>query len=108
MNKFALVAAAALSVATFGTAAAYAQAGSTDKFGDVDGNKDGMVTMTEAMGAYPTLTQAIFDQADANHDGNLDQTEFGSLQGLIGSNNGGNSDTTNSSSAAGGSSSAAQ
>lgn len=107
MNKLALVAAAALSVATLGTAAAYAQAGSTDKFGDVDGNKDGMVSMTEAMGAYPTLTQALFDQADANHDGNLDQTEFGTLEGLMGSNNGGNSDTTTPSDAGDGSSSAA-
>jgi len=54
--------------------------------------------MTEAMGVYPNLTQDIFNKADANGDGKLDEAEYGNLQGLAG----GLGDTTN-----GGSSSSA-
>lgn len=80
-------------VALAATSAAFAQAGSTDDFGNADGNKDGKVTLNEAMAIYPTLTQALFNQADENHDGTLDQGEFGELKGLsgaIGGSHGGN------------------
>jgi hypothetical protein len=81
MYKFALVAAAALSVAAFG-AAAVAQDTSVADFDKVDANKDAMVSWDEALGAYPTLTENLFKQADANADGSLDATEFIALQGL--------------------------
>ncbi|RYE09047.1 MAG: hypothetical protein EOP22_10635 [Hyphomicrobiales bacterium] len=86
MNKLAIIAAAALSAGTFGLAA-IAQDSSTatttvSDFQTVDANKDGWVSFEEAMGAYPTLSQLIFDQADANKDGNLDEGEFTQLQGL--------------------------
>jgi hypothetical protein len=84
MNKFALVAAAALSVAAFG-AAAIAQESSTSEAGDfdnVDANKNEMVSWDEALGVYPTLSQVIFDQADMNDDGSLDESEYTSLEGL--------------------------
>jgi hypothetical protein len=81
MNKLALIAAAALSAATFG-AVAIAQDTTTGDFDQVDANNDEVVSWDEALGAYPTLTQALFDQADANGDGSLDAGEFTSLQGL--------------------------
>ncbi|HZY69047.1 MAG TPA: hypothetical protein VFE52_10685, partial [Devosia sp.] len=84
MNKLALVAAAALSAATFGVAA-IAQESDTTQAGDfdnVDANKDQLVSWDEAVGVYPTLTQDLFNQADANGDGSLDEAEFISLEGL--------------------------
>ena len=51
-------------------------------FQKADTNKDSFLLMAEAMGVYPTLTQDLFDQADANKDGRLDAAEFGSLMGL--------------------------
>lgn len=81
MNKFALVAAAALSVAAFG-AAAIAQDTSSADFDKIDANKDAVVSWDEALGAYPTLTQELFAQADANADGSLDESEFTALVGL--------------------------
>ena len=84
MNKFSLVAAAALSVAAFGVAA-IAQESTTSEAGDfdnVDANKDEMVSWDEALGAYPTLSQVLFDQADMNDDGSLDESEYTSLEGL--------------------------
>jgi hypothetical protein len=99
MNKFSLVAAAALTVATFGVTAAFAEG--TDDFAMADGNKDKVVSYDEARGAFPTLAQSIFDQADANKDGSLDEAEFGSLKGLTAANggSGGTSSDDNSSSA---------
>lgn len=83
MNKLALLAAAAVTVGTFGVGAAISQdSGSTGDFGQADANKDGVVSFTEAVGVYPTLTQPLFDQADANKDGVLDNGEFTGLQGL--------------------------
>ncbi|MBI4920332.1 MAG: hypothetical protein HY834_01160 [Devosia nanyangense] len=82
MNKLALIAAAAMTAATFGAAGVLAQS-ATDDFSKTDANKDGIVSFDEAMGTYPTLTQILFDQADANTDGNLDETEFGTLLGLV-------------------------
>ena len=84
MNKLALLAAAALTVTSFGVAGAMAQAGGTDDFAKADANKDGAVDMTEAQGLYANLTQDLFTKADANADGKLDETEFASLQGLVG------------------------
>jgi hypothetical protein len=82
MNKLATtIAVASLTLATFG-GAAIAQNANQDDFTKADGNKDGMVSMTEAVGVYPTLTQDLFNQADKNADGNLDQGEFTALQGL--------------------------
>ena len=73
MKKLALLAAAGLVVAGFGTGMALAQ---DDAFTKADANHDGAVDMTEAMGAYNTLTQAQFDQADANKDGKISREEF--------------------------------
>lgn len=84
MNKLALLAAAALTAASFGVAGALAQAGGTDAFAAADANKDGSVDQTEAMGVFPNLTPDLFTKADANGDGKLDEAEFGSLQGLVG------------------------
>ncbi len=81
MNKLAIVAAAALTAGTFGMAAAIAQDAGGD-FEKFDGNKDNVISFEEAFGAYPTLTQLLFDQADANKDGTLDEGEFTGLQGL--------------------------
>ncbi len=94
MHKLALLAAVAATALTFGAAGAYAQAGGD--FATADANKDGAVTFEEAMGQYNTLTQDIFDQADANKDGKLDEGEYGSLQGLVGSASGMTSATTSS------------
>ena len=101
MNKLALIAAAAVALATFGTAAVYAEG--SDDFAMADGNKDKLVSMAEAQGVYPTLTQDLFDQADANKDGNLDAGEFTALQGLtagVTANGDGSSSQASSSSSA--------
>jgi outer membrane lipoprotein SlyB len=82
MNKLAMIAVVAASAATFGVAGAFAQSGGD--FAKADANQDKTVTMEEAMGVYPTLTKTIFDQADANKDGTLDEAEFGGLSGLVG------------------------
>lgn len=79
MNKLAILAAAALSAGTFGMAA-MAQDGSD--FVNADGNKDGLVSWEEARGVFPTLSEEVFKQADANADGNLDEAEYTALQGL--------------------------
>ena len=81
MNKLAIVAAAALTAATFG-AAAIAQDSTASDFVNVDANKDNLVSWDEALGAYPTLTQELFNQADANADGSLDEAEYTALVGL--------------------------
>lgn len=96
MNKFALVAAAALSVATFG-AAAIAQDTSSADFDKIDANKDAVVSWDEALGAYPTLTQELFAQADANADGSLDESEFTALVGLTAGVDSGGSTSSSSS-----------
>ena len=79
MKKLATFVAATLTAATLG-GAVIAQESTT--FEDVDANNDGWVSFEEAFGAYPTLTQEVFDQADADGDGNLSETEFTALQGL--------------------------
>jgi hypothetical protein len=89
MNKFALLAAAALTAGTFGLAA-IAQDNNTTEFDDVDGNKDGMITYEEALVVSSTLTQAQFDQADADGNGSLDEAELISLMTLATPENDGN------------------
>ena len=84
MNKLALIAAAALPAATFGGAALAqdANAGAPD-FKTVDANVDGMVSWEEAFGAFPTITEDLYNQADANGDGSLDEGEFANLVALV-------------------------
>ena len=81
MNKLAILTAAALTAGTFGLAA-IAQDTTVGDFEKYDGNKDGVISWEEARGAYPTLSQILFDQADANGDGTLDPGEFTGLKGL--------------------------
>jgi len=76
MNRLALAAAAALALGSFSVAAS---AQSTDDFDRYDGNKDGHLTFEEAIGVNSRLSQDIFNQADANGDGVIDETEFGAL-----------------------------
>ena len=80
MNKLALAAAAALTLGTF-SVAVIAQEDPTD-FNTVDSNKDGVVTFEEALAVHASLSQLIFDQADTNGDGTLDEAEFLALQTL--------------------------
>lgn len=75
MNKLAIIAAAALTAGTFG-AVAIAQDAS---FGAADANGDGVVSFDEAFAVYPGLTQDVFNQADSNGDGSLDDIEFAGL-----------------------------
>lgn len=82
MNKIALAAAAVLSVGTFGLAA-IAQDNSSD-FQKADGNKDGLVSYEESLAINGAITQDLFNQADANADGSLDEAEFTSLVTLAG------------------------
>lgn len=82
MNKLAIIAAAALSAGTFGLAA-IAQDAVVDKFDNADANNDEIVSFEEAMGVYPTLTQVLFDQADADKNGTLDEGEFTGLVALV-------------------------
>jgi hypothetical protein len=81
MNKFAIIAAAALTASTFGMAA-IAQDTTAGDFDKADGNQDGLISWEEAHGVYPTLTEELFKQADENGDGNLDEGEYTALQGL--------------------------
>ncbi len=81
MNKFAVFAAVAATGAILGTAAL---AQSNTQFGRADGNNDGVITPTEAQGAFPTMTGAQFQMADSNHDGVLDETEYGVMPALMG------------------------
>jgi hypothetical protein len=95
MNKLAIIAAAALTAATFG-ASAIAQETTVGDFATADANKDAIVSWDEALAVYPTLTEDLFKQADANADGSLDEAEFTALVGLTA----GADATTTSSSAA--------
>lgn len=105
VNKLTITAIAAVSAALFGVSGAYAEGGN---FANVDADHDSKVTLTEATGAYPTLTQAQFDQADSNKDGSLDEAEFGTLAGLLPAANENGGSSSSSSAAAPSSSSAAQ
>jgi hypothetical protein len=59
-----------------------ALASDRDNFQAADANGDGHVTYDEARGIYPTLPKSLFDQADEDKNGVLDEPEYGSLQGL--------------------------
>jgi hypothetical protein len=77
MNKIALAAAAVMTAGTFGLAA-IAQDNSSD-FQRADGNKDGVVSFEESLAINGAITQDLFNKADANGDGSLDEAEFTSL-----------------------------
>lgn len=94
MKMQALIAAAALTVATFG-AAALAQDDMEGAFRNADANKDMTVSYEEAHGVIPTLTQDQYATADDNGDGVLDEGEFRGLLTLFGESN---SDSGNNSS----------
>ncbi len=83
MKKIAFAAAAAMTAGAFGLAA-IAQDNSSD-FQRADGNKDGTLTFEEAMIVNSTLGRGLFDQADSDGDGVLDEAEFLSLQTLAAS-----------------------
>lgn len=80
MNKLNLLAVVAVAAAAFGTAGVLGQ--SNADFTRADGNNDGKITRLEAQGAIPTLSQELFDKADVNHDGVLDETEWPLAQAL--------------------------
>lgn len=83
MKKLALIAAAGLTLATFGIGAgAYAQAAPT--FAEADTDHDGFVDFNEAVASHPGLGQQAFDQADTNKDGKLDEAEYAQLGGQEG------------------------
>jgi len=97
MNKITVVTIAALTAATFGVSVAMADDAMAD-FTKVDANNDKIVSYDEARGAFPTLSQILYDQADANKDGSLDEAEFGSLKGLTAGLGNDNTSSNNSSS----------
>ena len=82
MKNLALIAAAAMTAGMFGAGAIAVAQESTTDFTKADANNDAMVSFDEARGPFPTLTEDLFKQADANGDGNLDEAEFTSLIGL--------------------------
>jgi len=90
MKNVAIMVAAAATAISFGVAGAFA---ADDDFMKADANNDKTVSWTEAFAEYPTLVQAIFDQADANKDGVLDEGEYAGLKGLVGAL-GGTSDSS--------------
>ena len=84
MNKLALVAAAALTAATFGGAALAQDAPAVAvDLTAVDTNTDGFVDLAEAQVLFPALTQEQFTAADTNADGKLDATEYGALSATL-------------------------
>lgn len=46
--------------------------------GDTDGND--MLSLAEVQAMFPTVTEAVFTTADANHDGMLDEGELKAAQ----------------------------
>lgn len=96
MKNLALIAAAAMTAATFGAGAiAMAQESTTD-FTRADANNDMMVTFDEARGAYPTLTEDLFNQADEDKNGSLSEAEYAGLGGLTAGLDGQGSDNSSS------------
>jgi hypothetical protein len=106
MKKIAFAAAAAMTAGAFGLAAV-AQDNSSD-FQRADGNKDGTISFEESLIVNSTLSQGLFDQADSNDDGVLDEAEFLSLQTLAASLGTDPSEPMSSSSAEASSSSSAE
>lgn len=83
MNKAVFAAAAALTAGAFGLAA-IAQDNSSD-FARADGNHDGAISYSESLVVNSRLDRNLFDMADANDDGVLDEGEFQSLETLAAS-----------------------
>ena len=77
MKTLAILSAATLLVAGVSTTAV-----AEDFFEISDGNNDGVISMGEAQGVYNTLSLNLFNSADADGDGLLDESEFYSLGGL--------------------------
>lgn len=77
MKKLAILAATSLMIAGVGTTAMAETA-----FTIADGNKDFQISLPEAMGAYSTLNANLFNLADSDGDGWLDEGEFYLLGGL--------------------------
>jgi hypothetical protein len=59
-------------VAALGSTVALAEAG----FADVDMDGSGDVTLTEAKAVWVSLTDDIYDAADANGDARVDRVEY--------------------------------
>ena len=49
-------------------------------FESVDANQDGFVTYEEISAVVPTMTEDVFNAADANQDSMLDPAEFVTVQ----------------------------
>ena len=94
MNKFAIVAVAALAAGTLGMAAIAQDNSVGGDFEQFDGNKDGVISFDEARGSFATLSQVLFDQADSNGDGSLDEGEFVGLKGLTAGETNNNASTS--------------
>jgi Ca2+-binding EF-hand superfamily protein len=77
MKTLAIVSAATLLVAGLSTTAM-----AEDFFTTSDGNNDGVISLGEAQGVYNTLSLNLFNSADSDGDGLLDESEFYSLGGL--------------------------
>lgn len=77
MKKFAILATASLMLAGAGTAA---MAQTPFDIADADGNYQ--ISLGEAMGTYNTLNINLFNLADSDGDGWLDEGEFSLLGGL--------------------------
>jgi hypothetical protein len=77
MKTLTIISASALLVAGLSTAAM-----ADDFFRHSDANNDGVISMGEAQGVYNTLSPNLFNSADSDGDGWLDEGEFYSLGGL--------------------------
>lgn len=78
MNNLAYVAAAVVAVAGFSVGS---QAMAEDAFDMASGGSQ-YVSYAAAAGFFQGLPRTIFDMADDNGDGQLDQSEFTELEGL--------------------------
>lgn len=78
MKTLSILTASALLVAGLSTTA---MAGDSF-FRNSDANNDGVISMSEAQGIYNTLNIQLYNSADSNGDGWLDEGEFYSLGGL--------------------------
>jgi hypothetical protein len=74
MNKIAL----SVAIAGLSATAAFAQTPTT--FADVDADANGELSFAELVVAWPDLTQAEFDSADADKSGGLTADELNTLQ----------------------------
>jgi len=77
MKTLAILSAATLLVAGVSTTTM-----AEDFFQLSDGNNDGVISLGEAQGVYNTLSVNLFNSADSDGDGLLDETEFYQLGGL--------------------------